>query len=157
MADNMQYHTDSLYSWCYEKAATCPETGRLYTWEAAVSACEGLGDGWRLPTDQEWMFLATDFGGFFNGGKEEGNPAQAYKRLRVGGSSGFDALLGGYRKAGGSFYAEKVSGLYWTATEWNEDYAWRYEFFKMSGGAVSRYYQTKTSGYSCRCVKERIE
>ena len=60
MADGKQWTTHNLDvtsvpSYCYEDAElNCRRYGRLYTWESARRACESLGDGWRLPTDDEW-------------------------------------------------------------------------------------------------------
>ena len=73
-------------SWCYDnQPVNCKRYGRLYTWEGARKACEGLGPGWRLPSSQEWEELIQQNGG------EKG----AYQRLIKGGGTGFDALLGG--------------------------------------------------------------
>jgi uncharacterized protein (TIGR02145 family) len=152
MADNLRFQPNSLTSLCYKARSECPGYGRLYPWDVAIEACTGLGEGWRLPTDQEWMLLVTDLGGFYNGGERQGEPSQTYLRMIKGGSSGFDILLGGYRREGIS-YAQDVSGMYWSGTEYDDENAWRYEFFSRAGGNVSRYFQVKTSGYSCRCVK----
>ncbi len=62
MTKNLNYELPD--SWCYDNdPANCAEYGRLYTWEAAKKACQSLGNGWRLPTDQEWRDLAKRFGG----------------------------------------------------------------------------------------------
>ena len=60
MADGKQWTAYNLNvtatpSYCYDDAeANCRRYGRLYTWESARQACQSLGDGWRLPTDDEW-------------------------------------------------------------------------------------------------------
>lgn len=33
--------------------------GRFYKWNEALEACEGLGDGWRLPTVEDWDNLGS--------------------------------------------------------------------------------------------------
>ena len=38
------------------------EYGNLYTYKGAVEACEALGDGWRLPTDEDWKSLEMALG-----------------------------------------------------------------------------------------------
>ena len=157
MVDNLHILSDSTVGWCYEDKVNCKATGRLYSWESAQKACSGLGSGWRLATDEEWQQLANEFGGFNNGSKREGNPRQAYEQLFSGGLSGFEATTGGYRKPDGFYYAGKTSGFYWTGTEWNSGYAWRFEFTTLSGGQLSRYYQDKEVGYSCRCVRDLNE
>src|SRR5262245_37656103 len=64
MADGKQWTTANLNvntssSYCYDDAEpNCRRYGRLYTWESAQRGCQSLGDGWRLPTDDEWRQLA---------------------------------------------------------------------------------------------------
>jgi hypothetical protein len=65
MADGKEWTTANLNantpsSYCYDDAEpNCRRYGRLYTWESAQRGCQSLGDGWRLPTDDEWRQLAT--------------------------------------------------------------------------------------------------
>src|SRR5215472_18193644 len=69
MADSKQWTTQNLNvktgaSYCYEDAEqNCRQYGRLYTWESAQRACQTLGDGWRLPADDEWRQMAKRYGG----------------------------------------------------------------------------------------------
>ena len=120
MKDGRRWTTKNLNvnvrgSYCYDdKDSNCSKYGRLYTWEAAKTACKRLGSGWRLPSDKEWEKLAIAYGGLIrqNGGKYEDidNPKASYKSLLRGGDSGFVALLGGYRDSYGSYYLEGVGG-----------------------------------------------
>src|SRR3954463_10330477 len=61
MSGGKQWTTDNLKvdtagSYCYEDTElNCRRYGRLYTWESAQRGCQSLGDGWRLPTDDEWL------------------------------------------------------------------------------------------------------
>src|SRR5689334_20484492 len=67
MPDGRQWTTDNLNvdaggSRCYGDAeANCRRYGRLYTWDAAQQGCHSLGDGWRLPTDDDWRQLAKHY------------------------------------------------------------------------------------------------
>jgi hypothetical protein len=69
IADGKQWTTHNLDvstmpSYCYEDAElNCRRYGRLYTWESARRVCQSLGDGWRLPTDDEWRQMAKEYGG----------------------------------------------------------------------------------------------
>lgn len=36
--------------------------GNLYEWETACAVCESLGEGWRLPTDEDWQQLEIALG-----------------------------------------------------------------------------------------------
>ena len=101
MADGKQWTTQNLnvntaQSYCYEDAElNCRQYGRLYTWEAARRGCQSLGDGWRLPTDDEWRQMAKHYGGLL---EDSADGAKAtYRALVIGGTSGFSAMLGGSR------------------------------------------------------------
>jgi uncharacterized protein (TIGR02145 family) len=85
----------------------------LYTWASAAQACTRLGTGWRLPTDDEWRQLAKAYGGLL--GDSEGRAAST--DLLAGRPSGFNAVLGGNREAGGNYARLDEHGFYWTATE----------------------------------------
>ncbi len=138
-------------SWCYkDDSAYCEKYGRLYSWEGAKKACAALGPGWRLPTDQEWRDLAKRFGGADNDASDGGKAA--YQAMIEGGNSGFSARLGGYRYSDGDFLDLGDDGYYWSATEYDSDHAWRY-LFNRNSGKLSRDWNTKSYGRSCRCVQ----
>jgi hypothetical protein len=92
MTKNLNVETED--SWCYEdSAANCEKYGRLYTWEAAKSACQSVGK--RLPSREEWEALETAVGGrntaakklkARNGWDNDGNGTDDF---------GFSALPGG--------------------------------------------------------------
>src|SRR5215831_15077867 len=109
MADGRQWTTGNLNvtavpSYCYnDSELNCRQYGRLYTWESARRGCQSLGDGWRLPTNDEWRQVAKHYGGIRDDSHDSGKAA--YKALLIGGGSGFDALLGGGRNADDSQYA----------------------------------------------------
>jgi len=51
MMNNVAFDTPDTTDWCYENSTiACDTLGRLYTWDAAQSACP---TGWRLPTISE--------------------------------------------------------------------------------------------------------
>src|SRR5215510_1911675 len=59
MAENLNHETND--SWCYDDdPANCDKYGRLYTWDAAMSACPA---GWKLPSKEDWDALMTAVGG----------------------------------------------------------------------------------------------
>jgi len=121
MADGKQWMTHNLDvntapSYCYEDAElNCRRYGRLYTWESARRVCQSLGDGWRLPTDDEWRQMAKHYGGVSEDSDDKGK--SAYKALLAGGSLGFNALLGGGRSDDGQYARLEAHGFYWTASE----------------------------------------
>jgi uncharacterized protein (TIGR02145 family) len=158
MQDGRQWATTNLDvdidgSYCYGDApANCRRYGRLYTWEAARKGCLALGEGWRLPTNDEWRLLATRYGGLREESADTGKAA--FTALLAGGSSGFDALLGGGREATGGEYARlEAHGLYWTASETDASTAWAYNFGK-GGQSLNRHTgMAKQWAFSVRCIR----
>jgi uncharacterized protein (TIGR02145 family) len=157
MADARQWTTQNLNvktarSYCYEDAElNCRRYGRLYTWEAARSGCQSLGDGWRLPTDDEWRRMVTNYGGLLDDSAD--GAKAAYRALVVGGSSGFGAVLGGSRMSDGRYERLEAHGFYWTASDDGSASATFYNFGK-GGQAVSRHGQgQKQMAASVRCIK----
>ena len=158
MADGKQWMTHNLDvntvpSYCYEDAElNCSRYGRLYTWESARRACESLGNGWRLPTDDEWRQMAKHYGGVSEDSDNKG--VAAYKALLAGGNSGFNAVLGGGRSDDGQYARLEAHGFYWTASETDPASGWYYNFgrggqalHRQSGGEKQR-------AFSVRCVRE---
>lgn len=136
-------------SYCYKD--NCAENGRLYTWEAAQRACQKLGEGWRLPTKEEWIGLANTFGGYKSLGVEkgEGDAQLGFQQLKA---SPFQPSLNGYKKP----YKDKYSGMtktgyYWTATEEESSTG---VYFSLSKNGIIKSVKSKTTAMSCRCVKE---
>jgi uncharacterized protein (TIGR02145 family) len=123
-------------SYCYEDAElNCRQYGRLYGWESARRVCESMGDGWRLPTDDEWRKMSKHYGGISEDSADRGKAA--YKALLAGGDSGFNALLGGGRSDDGHYARLEAHGFYWTASESDPDSRWFYNFSR-GGQALHR-------------------
>jgi uncharacterized protein (TIGR02145 family) len=159
MADGKQWTTHNLNvntvpSYCYEGAElNCHRYGRLYTWESARRGCQSLGDGWRLPTDDEWRQMAKHYGGVREDSDDSGNAA--YKALLIEGSSGFNALLGGGRASDDGQYARlEAHGFYWTASENDPVSAWFYNFGRGGQSLNRQSGGKKQMAVSVRCVKE---
>ena len=138
LAQDLNYETDN--SWCYQDdPAQCEIYGRLYDWEAAMDACP---DGWHLASDEEWSTLINYLdpradpdadmeesrvaGGMMKetGTKEDGTGL--WRRPNTGATnvSGFSALPGGTRFNSGFFNMLGQHAFFWTATEYDADYAW---------------------------------
>jgi len=144
-------------SWCYnESPDSCAKYGRLYTWQAAMTACPA---GWHLPTREEWGGLAIAAGGTDTYG-DRGN-INAKLKSTSGWSFnsgtddfGFSALPGGYRNTGDSFVEALDYGFWWTATEdgsvTNNAYL-RYTGFSV--GRVREDSRMKSNAFSVRCVQ----
>lgn len=158
MADGKEWMTQNLDadlapSYCYEDAeVNCGRYGRLYTWESARRACESLGHGWRLPEDAEWRQMAKQYGGVSEDSDDKGKAA--YKALSAGGSSGFNAVLGGGRSNDGQYARLEAHGFYWTASQIDAPTAWFYNFGR---GGLALHRQRggdKGRAFSVRCVRD---
>ena len=160
MADGKEWTTANLNvnadpSFCYDDAElNCRRYGRLYTWASAQRVCQSLGSEWRLPTDDEWRQMAKRYGGVSNDSSDEGKAA--FMALFSGGRSGFNALLGGMRRAG-EYSRVEAHGLYWTASDNDSATAPFYNFGK-GGGALHRGPQgDKQMAISVRCVRDQLK
>ena len=158
MADGKEWLTQNLDiktapSFCYgDSELNCGQYGRLYTWESAGRACQSLSNGWRLPTDDEWRHMAKLYGGVSMDSADKGK--DAYKALLTGGSSGFNALLGGGRSPDGQYARLEAHGFYWTASETDKTSGLFYNFGK-GGQALHRQSGgDKQQAFSVRCVRE---
>jgi uncharacterized protein (TIGR02145 family) len=158
MADGKQWTThnlnvDTVPSYCYEDAElNCRQYGRLYTWESARRGCQSLGNGWRLPTNDEWRQMAKRYGGVREDSDDSGKAA--YRALLLGGSSGFNAVLGGGRSSDGQYARLKAHGFYWTASGSDPVSA---SFYNFGQGGLSLNRQSggdKQMALSVRCVRE---
>ena len=149
--ENLNVITDQSY--CYDNAEqNCRRYGRLYTWESAQRACHLLGDGWRLPTNDEWQQMAKHFGGVRDDAADTGKAA--YTALLAGGSAGFDAVMGGRRDLDGQYARLDAHAFYWTASERDSATAWFYNF-GLGGQILNRHPDgEKQRGLSVRCVKD---
>lgn len=157
MLDNNLWMTANLKvdipdSYCYLNAKeNCEQYGRLYTWESAQEGCNLLGEGWRLPTNDEWQQLAT-----YYGLPEDSIDYRkgAYKALLYGGSARFNVLFGGNRAPDGQYQRLDAHGFYWTATENDSSTAWLYNFGKGAKFLNSHNDSEKSRAASVRCIKK---
>jgi uncharacterized protein (TIGR02145 family) len=159
----------------------CNTEGGIYSWDTAMnnSTQEGAQgicpNGWHVPKDSEWYtlenFLKDDGqscdstrGGRY--GEFECEHAGA--KLKQGGSSGFDAILIGYRvytghgDQGEVYFGRDEYTFFWSSTEAERnaqfggiDSAWSRELESMqSPDAISRFPSDMANGLSIRCLKD---
>jgi uncharacterized protein (TIGR02145 family) len=123
MAQNLDYTAPGGASFYYNRDGhNATPFGQLYPWQVAR---QNIPPGWRLPSEKDWQDLLDAFG----------SPQAAYKALAPGGSSGFDAQLGGYRDDGGNFSDNGAIGYYWTASE-SDASAFHYALFSGKRGSL---------------------
>jgi uncharacterized protein (TIGR02145 family) len=159
MPDGKVWMTENLKikitgSYCYDNSdANCEQYGRLYTWRVAQAVCRLLGNGWRLPSNEDWQLLGKQFGGV-RGDSSDGKAA--YAALKMGGSSGFN-----FQEAGGrtvdsipKYTSIDAHGFYWTSTSVDDNYAWMYNFG--DGAQIMNRHSDleKRWALAVRCVKD---
>lgn len=141
MAENLKFE-GKLDPWFYDNDPDNLETyGMLYDFETAGPACP---DGWHLPGKAEWDTLIN----FLGGSKE------AADKLLLGGSSGFEALLGGWYSEG-RYDNIGFSSVFWSSSETDGGTATGYYIRGRNMGAIieARSYSTKRAFY-VRCIKD---
>ena len=146
MAENLNYDIGEGCSFYDNDPSYSEKYGRLYTQDAAKNACP---IGWRLPTIEEYCDLALTHGGYYytyGGGSRKdqygNNPEAAYSALIDGGSSGFNALLGGSSLSG----LEGVTGSYWSSK--------KYHHLTFNEGEIKSSGSSPSVGHYVRCTKE---
>jgi uncharacterized protein (TIGR02145 family) len=162
-AENLNYETAN--SWWYDNNADTGNVyGRLYTWDAARTACPA---GWHLAGDEEWKILEMSLGmsqgdandtgdrGTDEGAmlKEKGSKHWGEYNEGATNSSGFTALPGGNRDS--DFFELRTSGNWWTATEYDSllELSWS-RSLSFVGHKIYRDPFHKETGFSVRCVKD---
>jgi uncharacterized protein (TIGR02145 family) len=149
MAENLNIQTAN--SWCYDNDnSNCAIYGRLYTWNAAMSACPR---GWHLPTRQEWDVLVIAAGGTAGWSDYGAENLKSQSWDSGKNTLGFSALPGGSRYAVGGFGSLGSSGYWWSATENGASYAY-YRRMDTGDASVILYYDVKGCGFSVRCLQD---
>lgn len=138
LAENLNYDAGSG-TYCYDdKSSNCAKYGKLYTWEAAKRA---VPPGWRLPSKSDFERLL------------EYLDCKGNRYQQIINSSGFNALLGGYRGSNGNFYGMGVDAYFWSSTERDYYNAWYLDVYSNSQEAYLGN-NDKSNGFSVRCVKD---
>jgi len=171
----------TVQKWCYNNATTlCNNEGGLYTWaeaNALSSTCNTTSctvpspnqgicpTGWHIPTDQEFMTLeeflgmcsgtsAGCSGAIGNRGTNQGAQISLYTPNGTN-SSGFSALLTGYRETSNSYNWRDSITDFWSASESNASESWR-RYLYTYRDQITRYDGSKNYGLSVRCVADEM-
>jgi len=143
-------------AWCYydNDASNGTKYGKLYNWYA-VNDPRGLApNGYHIPKDMEWVELKNYLGGESKSkGVKIKSTSGWYNNGNGTNSSGFSGLPGGYRYYDGTFYDFDFTGSWWSSAESGTNNAWRRYLYYYDGN-VGRYYSSKKSGFSVRCLRD---
>jgi len=159
MAENLKVTRDkdgnSLETFCYsDRSDRCEEFGRLYPWQEAIKACP---EGWKLPSEDDWdelqIYLGMDAAEAKLFGWRGDNQGI---QLKEGGSSGFEALLAGYKDGviewDGRFFDIGYYASFWSSTQYDEVSSIAYFMYTTSGMVYKGDYDY-TSALSVRCIR----
>lgn len=153
MGENLAFKTDNS-CWVYEGVDGYVETyGYLYSWETAQNVCP---DGWRLPTDAEFVILWGFLGGSETDGgklKESGTDHWNSPNAGATNSSGFTALSSG--KSGDNEHKMYLGLMtyFWTSEDYDEDMGASWALYSAKA-EFTRYGLPKGDGVSVRCLKD---
>ncbi len=149
MAENLNYNASG--SKCYENnSANCAKYGRLYNWETAKKACPS---GWHLPSKIEYEVLDKAVGGEKVAGKKLKAKSGWNKNGNGTDEFGFSTLPGGIGGSDGSFGGVGDFGYWWSSSEFNSGYAYRWVMYDDDEYALW-YYDGKGSLFSVRCLQD---
>jgi uncharacterized protein (TIGR02145 family) len=132
---------------------TCAKYGRLYDRAGAKVACPS---GWHLPSDTEWKTLETYLGlpsadlNIIGVGTPRGEGVGT--KLKKGGSSGVNLLLGGVIGGSGS-NSINTEGNYWTSTDSTVTTYTMARNISQYDSYINRFWIT-TPKYCVRCLKD---
>ena len=158
MAENLNYaykgktSTFDSSSFCYDDDPTnCSKYGRLYTWDAAQSACP---DDFRLPTLDEWKILIRNVGGQDLAGYSLKSSGGWHDDYTGNGSNafGFKALPGGFRNSEGEYFDLSDYASFWSASEADSQNGY-YVSISYEDALAELDKSNKHYAQSVRCVK----
>ncbi|MEI7500474.1 MAG: FISUMP domain-containing protein [Bacteroidota bacterium] len=151
-AENLKYNVKPG-SWFYNNdTANAVVYGRLYTWNAAMTACP---KGWVLPADANWALLIEKLGGLdVSGGKFQEMDSVYWKANKniPETAKTLSSLLGGVRHSDSTYTGVALWGGLWSATVENE-VATNYLFAK-GDKSIVKSSNDKNSAFGVRCVKK---
>jgi uncharacterized protein (TIGR02145 family) len=132
------------------------EYGRLYNWYAVNDPRKICPPGWHIATDADWTKLSDFLGGASAAGAKlrETDTLHWYKpNAGATNSSKFSARGGGVREMYGGYMYLKLNGIFWCADAYSTTEAWKRDL-AFNEAAITRFYTSKNSGLSVRCVKD---
>lgn len=157
ITDNTAWMNTTSAAYCWynnDQALNGSVYGALYNWYT-VNTNKLCPNGWHVPSNTEWQTLVDYLGGASEAGnklKEAGTAHWYLPNTGATNESGFTALPGGQRGAGGIFDIIKGSATFWTSTEVSATNAMVWALFYHSG-FCQNVGDGKEAGKSVRCIK----
>jgi uncharacterized protein (TIGR02145 family) len=140
-----------IEKYCYQNnTSLCSTYGGWYQWKEMMNYDTTAGGqgicpgGWHIPSDSEWDTLVAAAGGVSSAGAA----------LKVGGSTGFNALMSGWVKDCQKFFQMTLKTNFWSSTQFYGVNAWS-RLMTYSSASVQRLNTTpKVEAISVRCLKD---
>jgi uncharacterized protein (TIGR02145 family) len=129
--------------------------GNLYNWYAVTDNRGICPVGWHVPTDTEWTTLTTHLGGeAVAGAKLKSNGLEYWNAPNTSATNerDFSALPAGYIDNTGNFLGVRNDAFFWSSSYYNSDDAWSRSPY-ISSAQMYKYFRSKKSGFSIRCLK----
>jgi len=144
--------------------------GQLYNYNAIIDRRFLAPEGWRIPTDADFLTLDTFLTNqVYHFNLQEYSNATSVAAahflwdishatatpgqiLGKNNSSGFGALPAGYRSASGEFVQRHKTAAFWTMTPWSNTLAWNRKIYH-DKSYFSREIDLLQSGFSVRCIR----
>lgn len=149
MAENLNYEMEGSY--CYNDDMNyCDvlEYGRLYVWTAAQDACP---DGWHLPSPEEFDTLLATVG---SDASFMLRADYAWQYYPGDNSSGFSALLGGFRGNTGNYSEEGSMAFFWSNAKASNGTSGYNLIIDRFGDASMHGEYDSADGNSVRCIMD---
>ena len=148
----------TIEKYCYNNdTASCSTHGGLYQWNEAMQYATIVGSqgicpaGWHIPTLTEFQTLAKTVG-------YDGNALKAIGQgIGTGAgtnTSGFSALLAGWRSSNGTFDGGGYYAAVWSSTEFNAAAAYDPDLGYLASAIYLDVRDDKNFGFSVRCLKD---
>ncbi|MCF8230771.1 MAG: hypothetical protein K9J27_01180 [Bacteroidales bacterium] len=136
--------------YCYNtNENNCEEYGGLYKWDEVMGYSNNeeitgiCPEGWHIPSEEEWHQLVEHLGGSFEAGK----------KLKAGGTSGFEGLMNGRMDENNAFKHLGDKGFFWSSTSTDNGKALQIKLHNDYDGV---YFDFKSKGRAnaVRCIKD---
>jgi uncharacterized protein (TIGR02145 family) len=143
--------------YCYnDDSANCTTYGGLYQWNETMQYVTNEGaqgicpTGWHIPKLSEFQTLSSTVGGDGNALKEIGQGTGGGAGTNT---SGFSALLAGYRGYDGYFFNLGYTTYFWSSTEYDASIV-NHLYLIYTDSSIYLFYYYKGYGFSVRCLKD---
>jgi uncharacterized protein (TIGR02145 family) len=147
-----------IEKFCYnDSIENCDKYGGLYQWNEAMQytttpKARGIcPQGWHIPDYFEFETLSSIVDGCSNALKAIGQGTGDGTGTNT---SGFSALLAGYRTHYGSFEDLSIGAIFWSSTEFNSKYVYFASLYFAGNRINLKNSNFKDVGYSIRCIKD---